>query len=105
MASTDTDNTQDAAQHLENLQIALHEAAPQMFARLVRHGPGDAPYLHITNPAAGRLAEDVTVATSEQSDSQDPYYRWSWEESITPVTTPQIAAAKVIKVLAVCAPQ
>lgn len=89
-----------AAQHLENLRLALRDADPELFARLVLN-ESERPHLHVNNPAgAGRFAEDIGIrqaATAQDSD----HYVWSWGEEVTPVTTPEIAAVRIRRVLAV----
>ncbi|MFD0857211.1 hypothetical protein ACFQ07_33720 [Actinomadura adrarensis] len=89
-----------AAQHLENLRLALNDADPDLFVRLVRI-KGERPYLHVNNPAgAGRFAEDIGIRHAAATQDTD-HYVWSWGEEITPVTTPEIAAVRIRRVLAV----
>ncbi|MBC6457986.1 hypothetical protein [Actinomadura sp. HBU206391] len=50
-----------------------------------------APFLKATNRTTPLLTEQITVT--------DDHYRWSWGESIGPVSDPGSAAAQVVKVI------
>jgi len=94
------DGGADAAQHLENLRVALNIADPTLFVRLVRPRGGP-PHLRVNNSVErGQFAEDIGVRTSSVPADADCYV-WSWGEEITAVTTPETAAVRIRTVLAI----
>lgn len=92
----------DDAQYLENLRAALQLADPELSARLVR-ADDRPPFLHVTNRAAGRLTEDVSVRAGTAS-CEPGHYLYSWGQPIGSVDDPEGAAAALLRVLAVRGP-
>jgi hypothetical protein len=88
----------DAAQHLENLRVALAHLDSALFAKLIRP-TGRPPFLQVRNPAAGHLSEDVTVK-SGAADCDPICFVWSWGQAIGAVTDLEGSAAALRRVLA-----
>jgi hypothetical protein len=65
-------------------------------ARLVAP-PGGVPSLHVANPAAGVLAEDVSAGPSQDGTW---WFWWSWAERITSGEDLEGAAVMIKQVLA-----
>jgi hypothetical protein len=75
-------------------------------AELTRHGLtatlttplGRVPSLHVVNPLASRLAEDVYVGRSQDGAC---WFWWPWAERIAPDDDMKAAAQVIARVLAV----
>lgn len=72
--------------------LALHG----LRARLMTP-PGRVPSLHVVNPAASALAEDVYTGRSRDGRW---WFWWSWAERIAAGEDPEGAAALITRVLA-----
>jgi len=59
--------------------------------------PGRVPSLHVVNPLAGALAEDVYAGRGQDGLW---WFWWSWAERITLSEDPEAAAALIERVLA-----
>lgn len=72
---------------------------------LARHGlrtslmapPGRVPSLHVVNPAASALAEDVYAGRGQDGTW---WFWWSWAERIAVADDIDLAAATIVRVLA-----
>jgi hypothetical protein len=79
---------------LEGLADALrqHGLAPRLVAPL-----GRVPSLHVVNPAASALAEDIFAGPCQDGQW---WFWWSWAERIAPAADLSGAAARIRHVLA-----
>lgn len=77
-------------------QLGDHLAACGLRARVVTP-PGRLPSLHVVNPAAAALAEDVYAGRGPDGIW---CYWWSWAEPIAPGDDLPGAAARIRRVLA-----
>jgi hypothetical protein len=59
--------------------------------------PGRVPSLHVVNPLAGALAEDVYAGRGQDGQW---WFWWSWAERITLSEDPEAAATMIARVLA-----
>lgn len=59
--------------------------------------PGRVPSLHVVNPLAGALAEDVYAGRGQDGQW---WFWWSWAECITLAEDLEAAAARIERVLA-----
>lgn len=59
--------------------------------------PGRVPSLHVVNPLAGALAEDVYAGRGQDGQW---WFWWSWAERITLAEDLEAAAARIERVLA-----
>lgn len=84
----------DAAQHLENLRVALKNAQPELYVRLERP-TGRPARLRITNPDMPDGSEEIY----HRAGSRGGDYEWSWAQVIGPSNNPDKAAAVVLQVL------
>ncbi|MBW8483684.1 hypothetical protein [Actinomadura parmotrematis] len=80
-------------EYLEELGAAL--VALGMRVRVTLPS-GQAPSLHVMNPEASALAENILV--EEGADGW--WYWWSWAERIAPAAEVTVAADRVARVLA-----
>ncbi|MCW2937021.1 MAG: hypothetical protein JWN00_6 [Actinomycetia bacterium] len=87
----------DAAQHLENLRVALHQAKPEVYARLERP-TGGPPRLRVTSPARADASEDVYHRAGAAA-CDTGHFSWDWGQVIGSVDDLHQAAASVLRVL------
>jgi len=59
--------------------------------------PGRVPSLHVVNPLAGALAEDVYAGRGQDGLW---WFWWSWADRIALSEDPEAAASKIVRVLA-----
>jgi hypothetical protein len=85
--------------HLERLGEEL--ASRGLRARLAAP-PSRVPSLHVVNPSATALAEDVFAACGQDGIW---WFWWSWAERISLVDDVDMAASRIARVLATSAAQ
>lgn len=96
-----TDEEPDIAPHLEALgktltQRGFGKTLTQRGFRAPIVWPGDEPpFVRITNPGAGQLAEDVRCASIDG----ELWFLWSWRRLIAPVVHLELAADQIAHVL------
>jgi hypothetical protein len=87
----------DAAQHLENLRVALRQAQPGLFARLERP-TGGSPRLRVTSVARAGASKDIYYRAGAAT-CDTGHFAWEWGQLIGSVADPHQAAAVVLRVL------
>lgn len=82
--------------HLEALGKAV-EAITDFGTRVVQAERSGPVFLHVVNPAAESLSEDITCRTERVSG--DLWFWWSWDDTIAPAEDPAGAAQAIKRVL------
>jgi hypothetical protein len=95
-AREDADSWHTYLGKLEGLADALTQQG--LRARLVTP-PGRVPSLHVVNPAAAALAEDVYAGRGRDGQW---WFWWSWAERIAASEDTAGAATRIRRVLAAC---
>lgn len=96
-ASGDPDTEPYAKFFLERLEGLAAELAKHGLMTRLMAPAGRVPSLHVVNPAASRLAEDVYVGRSQDGLW---WFWWPWAERIAPGDQLGTAAALIARVLA-----
>jgi hypothetical protein len=95
-AGSDADLTQQPPQFVERLEELAGELGQRGLQTSVMTPAGRVPSLHVVNPAAPRLAEDVYVGRSQEGLW---WFWWPWAERIAPGDEISEAATVIAKVL------
>jgi hypothetical protein len=84
-------HTGTQADEITSLAELSTELAALGLATALRQPPGHPPYLHVRNPTASALSENVSVHSGR--------YQFSWAEPIAGCDEPAAAAAILARVL------
>lgn len=87
----------DAAQHLENLRVALGEVRPDLFARLDRPH-GRPPRLRVTSPTTPGVTENISHRAGAAACDAG-HFVWDWGQVVGNVTDLDQSTASVLRVL------
>lgn len=95
-ASDESDTDRKSQNYIDRLEsLALELVRLGLTTRLMAPA-GRMPSLHVVNPAAARLAEDVYVGRSQDGMW---WFWWPWAERIAPGDEMAAAAALISRVL------
>ncbi|HEY1621576.1 MAG TPA: hypothetical protein VGG25_28380 [Streptosporangiaceae bacterium] len=83
---------------LSRLEGLAEELAQQGLRARLMTPPGRVPRLHVVNPAASALAEDIYVGRCQDGQW---WFWWSWAERIASSQDVPSAAAQIGRVLAI----
>ncbi len=95
-ASGDPDTEPYRQFFLDRLEGLAEELTKHGLTTRLMVPPGRVPSLHVVNPAASRLAEDVYVGRSQDGLW---WFWWPWAERIAPGDQLASAAASIARVL------
>ena len=94
MMSVGTEQRQSNMARLQGLAEVLIDRGLRV---RIMTPPGRVPSLHVVNPLAGALAEDVYAGRGQDGQW---WFWWSWAERITLAEDVEAAAARIERVLA-----
>lgn len=95
-ASDESDTGRKPQYFIERLEGLAAELGRLGLITRITAPAGRIPSLHVVNPAAARLAEDIYAGRSQDGMW---WFWWPWAERITPGDEPAAAAALIARVL------